>query len=736
MLGGVHRRASTSVLVDVEFVARLHALVDSKVANLGAVGKAEILEAAAERLRSGTGLIGCHVVPFTPGWRPTDEALHPWLGSSDQAALILDGSEGENNVAYVLFDIAGGSSANVGLDVTLSFAGIDGSQRSEPLAGWNHRPVQAMAFSLDGDGRPELSPVELDPRDGQRLALALSPGRDLMPAPDGTDSWSWDQLDPAVRSRATDGEDPYTFGHLFAQQLRIAVRLTDSGVPIAAGTGSLFVSDTRRLGSLYQRVIEQLVGPDTERQADAARVENPGPSFHPWYPVLRIGGEKASLYGRALIGDIVHKRRNLSDPGWLLRVGLYLEFITCLGIVEAVKDDVGDLLTPSEREAFEHSPVFAQIRRRINPDAWCEVWKLRAIAFPRVGSRRTGPVAATNLLAKRRATLTFLEVHHDDLKQAIELAGPNHHNAQETWQRVFRDAERAVLRQSAEAFPELSFLPPKVREFLLWHRRGQLGLERILNVPAAITRFFGDQDGLYTSACVQYRRSMNAVADWAKQRALMDHTGTECVPPEVSLLETRISRPTQVALLQRRDGYDERLDMAVELPASYEQPLEKVESLLAEVPIFTMLTREELQELARTARPVVLGPLERLVVQGSQGNSLFVVVDGTVEVMLRREDGQDWPVDTMTKGAVVGEMSLLTGEPRAATVRAVTSATVYEIGRRQYEPLLRARPQLIDELARIVEERLRDRARRLEAYDADRERTAIHARIRRFIISD
>lgn len=77
------------------------------------------------------------------------------------------------------------------------------------------------------------------------------------------------------------------------------------------------------------------------------------------------------------------------------------------------------------------------------------------------------------------------------------------------------------------------------------------------------------------------------------------------------------------------------------------------------------------------------GPLERLVVQGQDGTSLFILVEGAVEVLLRREDGKDWPLDTRLKGAVLGEMSLLTGESRAATVRAVTGATVYEIGKRQ-----------------------------------------------------
>jgi CRP-like cAMP-binding protein len=504
----------------------------------------------------------------------------------------------------------------------------------------------------------------------------------------------------------------------------------------AGATARLLVCDARRLGSLYQRLIEKLVAPDTARQAVAAGVEDPGPQFHPWYPVLLIGGRKAALYERALIGDIVHKRRNLIDPGWLLRVGLYLEFLTALGVIEAVKDDVGDLLTPDEREAFEHSPLFSEIRARIDPAAWREVWKLREIAFPHLGTPRTGPVAGANLLGKRRTTLAFLEAHHDDLKQAIELAGANHHNAQETWQRVFRDAERAVLSSSAGAFPELEYLPDRVRQFVLWHWRGHLGLERVLRVPGPIAGLLGDQDGLYASACIQYRRSMNAVADWAKVRGLMDHTGSECVPREVSLLETKIARPAQVALLQRRDGYDERLDVTVELPDEFERSTEEVQRLLTEVPVFSTLAEDELQELARSARPITLGPLERLVVQGQIGTSLFVVVEGEVEVLLRREGGEDVLVDTMSKGAVVGEFTLLTGEPRAATVRAVGSVSVYEIGRHQYAPLIRARPALLDELALIVEQRLQDRAARLKLHDGSRDRGAVRDRIRRLMLGD
>ena len=179
------------------------------------------------------------------------------------------------------------------------------------------------------------------------------------------------------------------------------------------------------------------------------------------------------------MADIVGKEQHLTDPALLLRVGVQLELLTCLGIIEAVRDDIGDLLDAGERTAYESSDIFAQTRARLRPDAWRDVWRMRQIAFARRGSPRTGPVSVLNLLKKREATLGFLHAHHEDLKNAIELAGPNLFNAQETWQRVFRDAERAVMRQTAHAFPELAFLPAPARQAVLWQRHGLAGQQGI-----------------------------------------------------------------------------------------------------------------------------------------------------------------------------------------------------------------------------------------------------------------
>ena len=436
--------------------------------------------------------------------------------------------------------------------------------------------------------------------------------------------------------------------------------------------------------------------------------------------MLLIGTDKASLYTRALVADIVHKQRHLAEPGWLLRVGVYLELLTCLGIADAVRADVGDLLTPQERSAFE-SERFAPIRSRVDADAWRAVWELREIAFPKQSVARAGPVSLLNLLRKKRATLEFLHVHHEDLKQAIELAGPNRFNAQETWQRVFRDAERAVLRQTSVAFPELGYLPRPARDFVLWHRRARLDSMPTLRVPKVVAKLMLDQDGLFAAACNQYRASMNAVAEWAKERSLMDPAGNECIPQQVSLLEAYMEHPERIPALQRRDGYGtaprrdrrrrRRAASRWRTPSSY----------CARCPCSGCSMR--------TSWAHSRGPLGRWHSgrwSGSRSRGRRARPSSSSPTARSRSSsaapqGPDLKVATLGRGEVIGEMSLLTGEPRAATVRAVDGALVYEIGQPQYAPLLHTHREWVEELAMIMEERLRqmeadlDVVRRAEA---------------------
>jgi Cyclic nucleotide-binding domain len=657
----VSRAGSQRAWVTAQASRRLVEALSETLAHDGAPREAQvaILRAVVDVIETLGTPMTCRIVPFVPGHRPTLEATHPGLGSSDCIAVVTGGAA-DGNKAIVLFELAN-DHPRVEVDVTLRLADRCGRDVGGALHGWDRRNLH-----IDRS------------RNGSRRRLDILPEVDI----------------PA-------GE--LGFAHAFLRRLAVELTATWDGVAVAVDQHWLDVCDVRNLGSLYRRVLRRVVAADTTRQAAAARVADPGPEYHPWFPVLTIGTDKADLYTRALLSDIVGKETHLSDPAWLLRVGVYLELLTCLGIFAAVRDDLGDLLSPDERRHVECSAAFTELLPWIDVDGWSRVWELRKIAFPRLGVPRAGPVSVTNLLQKKRATLAFLHVHHEDLKHAIELAGVNRHNAQETWQRVFRDAERAVLRNTTRSFPELDHLPGPMRDVVLWQQWGIAG-----------------QQGLYPTACAEYRSSMNMVAAWAKSCGAMDYTGEECVPIRVSLLDARMHHPERIAVLQRGDGYDDVADPAshdLEMVADRVEPsTEDFEALLGISPILQMLSPEELGDLAAHARPLFAMPHERIIVQDADDDSLFIVADGEVEVLLRR-DGKDTLVDTMGRGAVFGEMSLLTGERRTATVRALDTAVVFEIGADKYRPIIQAHPEWLDELAALMAERLRRREQLLHDHD-------------------
>jgi len=725
---------------EAEFLNQLYALLEASVAGLDTQQKLQLIrEICDENLRDGDQgkSLTCRIVPFITGRRPTDEAAHSGLGSSDNASMILPSAPADENWAYILYTLGGLDAyipemlQEIAIDITLSFCGTDASQTTIPIPGWNKRPITPAIFETTANGKPIVAPISLADANDRRLVVKLSPSEDFLPGA----TWHWQDLDQQLQALATDDGDPFTFGHMFTQMLQVQLRVTRRQKPLASAHTWIDICDTRRFGSLYERIMDRVIKPDIEKQARKAGLDSLDVAYHPWFPVLLMGSDKVGLYKRALIEDIVHKKRHLTDPRWLMRVGLYLEFLTCLGMFEAIKEEVGDLLTPTERASFESNPFFAEIRRRLNPKGWHKVWKMNNIIFPKFGTPQTGPVSVLNLLQKRKTILGFLDVHHQDLKNAIELAGPNTHNAQETWHRVFRDAERAVLRQTPHAFPELAYLNPRVKDFILWHQRGKLDLPGVRWVPKQFTAIFGDQDGLFASACNQYRASMNEVAQWAKERHLMDYTGHECIPVTVSLLQAYMGgQKTLLERLQRRDGYSGHIDIEAEaeLPVELKVLTEQIDALLTEVSIFEMLSEDERLQLARTARTISLGPMERIIIQGREGSSLFLVGDGRLEVIVRQSDGIDHLMDVKKRGDVIGEISFLTGAPRTATVRAIEGAEVYEIGKHQFEPIIRARPELVEVLGAIMQKHIESTRKHRESYDAGLETLNINQRIRRF----
>jgi CRP-like cAMP-binding protein len=242
--------------------------------------------------------------------------------------------------------------------------------------------------------------------------------------------------------------------------------------------------------------------------------------------------------------------------------------------------------------------------------------------------------------------------------------------------------------------------------------------------PRHLTEIFGDQDGVFPSACRHYRTSMNQVASWALAKGLMEFTGKDCIPPSASLLEAHLSnRPSLFAQLQARDGFAGSLDVRHETHDALIIDRDAALDSLQRVGLLSALTVDELRSLAETVRPIALGHLERILIQGREGSSLFILHDGTLEVLT--DDGaRERQLAVLNPPAVVGELAFLLDEPRSATVRALEQAVVLEVSAARLRPFVEARPALLDAFTALLDERrrrnsppipsagLRDRVRR------------------------
>ena len=128
-------------------------------------------------------------------------------------------------------------------------------------------------------------------------------------------------------------------------------------------------------------------------------------------------------------------------------------------------------------------------------------------------------------------------------------------------------------------------------------------------------------------------------------------------------------------------------------------------TLLDAIDLFHPFTAEERATLAGAMRPRVVAPGTAIVRRGEEGSSLFLLAEGVLEVRIARPGGGETPVARLFPGSVFGEGSMLTGQPRSATILAETEAMVFELQRDDIDPVLRARPDVLEGLTAIMAER-------------------------------
>jgi CRP-like cAMP-binding protein len=124
---------------------------------------------------------------------------------------------------------------------------------------------------------------------------------------------------------------------------------------------------------------------------------------------------------------------------------------------------------------------------------------------------------------------------------------------------------------------------------------------------------------------------------------------------------------------------------------------------LRQVPLFSNLTKKQLIEVARHTDEVAVAAGTDIATQGELGNEMFVIVAGSVTV---RQNGRK--ITSRGKGDFIGEMSLLDGQPRSATVTTDVDSVLLVVSRRDFSQLLDDVPGLARRILTGLSRRLRE----------------------------
>ncbi len=146
---------------------------------------------------------------------------------------------------------------------------------------------------------------------------------------------------------------------------------------------------------------------------------------------------------------------------------------------------------------------------------------------------------------------------------------------------------------------------------------------------------------------------------------------------------------------------------AVESPAAAID--RRIESL-RRIGMLEVLAPEQIGRLAEESIERVYAAGEPVIRQGDPGTSLFVIMSGRVEVTVQQAGVAPVRLATLEQGGYFGEMSLMTGEPRSATVTALVEARLLEVGKEAFGRILAAQPDLVEQLGAALQVRVSERA--------------------------
>jgi CRP-like cAMP-binding protein len=159
----------------------------------------------------------------------------------------------------------------------------------------------------------------------------------------------------------------------------------------------------------------------------------------------------------------------------------------------------------------------------------------------------------------------------------------------------------------------------------------------------------------------------------------------------------------------KRHGYEIPFPIQTEIqvqeaPERASERIDRLSGILAPVALFAPLAPEQRDELAARAVERIYGQGEKIVRQGAAGGSMFVVHRGRVRVV----EASGGELAVFEAGGYFGEMSMLTGQPRSATVEAAEECHVVELTAESLREVALANPEVVTRISAVVAARQAD----------------------------
>ena len=136
--------------------------------------------------------------------------------------------------------------------------------------------------------------------------------------------------------------------------------------------------------------------------------------------------------------------------------------------------------------------------------------------------------------------------------------------------------------------------------------------------------------------------------------------------------------------------------------------------LVASIPLFASLEPDARTLIARLIRVRRYSARQTVFWEGGPGDALFVTLSGYLKAVTSGAEGKEVLLNVMGPGEVIGELSVLDGQPRSASVVALESSQLATIERDPLLEVLRASPNLAIRLVEVLAQRLRNLSKRCE----------------------